>query len=85
MPTSGNQSGPMGLETSGRNSLFPPMLAVEYAEAPSMDGCCPTQEQTLAELETAIAQDQVAVFLSLGGGWGEDAASGTSGVEIEKR
>ena len=28
-------------------------------------------EQTLAQLETAIAQDQVAVFLALGGGWGE--------------
>ena len=28
-------------------------------------------EQTLAQLETALAQDQVAVFLALGGGWGE--------------
>jgi outer membrane protein, multidrug efflux system len=27
-------------------------------------------EQTLAQLETALAQDQVAVFLALGGGWG---------------
>ena len=42
-------------------------------------------EQTLAQLETAIAQDQVAVFLALGGGWGEDTASGASAVEIEKR
>jgi outer membrane protein, multidrug efflux system len=42
-------------------------------------------EQTLAELETAIAQDQVAVFLALGGGWGEGTASGASAVEIEKR
>jgi multidrug efflux system outer membrane protein len=42
-------------------------------------------EQTLAELETAIAQDQVAVFLALGGGWGEDTASAASAVEIEKR
>lgn len=28
-------------------------------------------EQTLAQLETALAEDQVAVFLALGGGWGE--------------
>ena len=42
-------------------------------------------EQTLAELETAIAQDQVAVFLALGGGWGQDTASAVSPVEIEKR
>jgi len=42
-------------------------------------------EQTLAQLETAIAQDQVAVFLALGGGWGHDTASGTSAAEIEKR
>ena len=28
-------------------------------------------EQTLAQLETAIAQDQVAVFLALGGGWSD--------------
>jgi len=28
-----------------------------------------TSEQTLAQLETAIAQDQIAVFLALGGGW----------------
>lgn len=27
-------------------------------------------EQTLAQLETALAEDQVAVFLALGGGWG---------------
>jgi NodT family efflux transporter outer membrane factor (OMF) lipoprotein len=42
-------------------------------------------EQTLAELETAIAQDQVAVFLALGGGWGDDTVSGASAVEIERR
>jgi outer membrane protein, multidrug efflux system len=29
-----------------------------------------TSEQTLAQLETALAEDQVAVFLALGGGWG---------------
>jgi outer membrane protein, multidrug efflux system len=28
-----------------------------------------TAEQTLAQLETALADDQVAVFLALGGGW----------------
>jgi outer membrane protein, multidrug efflux system len=28
-----------------------------------------TAEQTLAQLETALAEDQVAVFLALGGGW----------------
>jgi outer membrane protein, multidrug efflux system len=28
-----------------------------------------TSEQALAQLETALAQDQVAVFLALGGGW----------------
>ena len=28
-------------------------------------------EQTLAQLETALAEDQLAVFLALGGGWGE--------------
>ena len=31
-----------------------------------------TSEQTLAQLETALAEDQVAVFLALGGGWGND-------------
>jgi len=35
-------------------------------------------EQTLAQLETAIAEDQIGVFLALGGGWGEDTASGAS-------
>ena len=29
-----------------------------------------TSEQVLAQLETALAEDQVAVFLALGGGWG---------------
>jgi outer membrane protein, multidrug efflux system len=29
-----------------------------------------TSEQTLAQLETALSEDQVAVFLALGGGWG---------------
>ena len=42
-------------------------------------------EETLAQLETAIAQYQVAVFLALGGGWGEDSATGASAVGIEKR
>lgn len=42
-------------------------------------------EETLAQLETAIAQDQVAVFLALGGGWEEDTAGGASSVEIETR
>jgi outer membrane protein, multidrug efflux system len=27
-------------------------------------------EQTLAQLETGIAEDQIEVFLALGGGWG---------------
>ncbi len=31
-------------------------------------------EQTLAELETAIAEDQISVFLSLGGGWSDETA-----------
>jgi len=39
-------------------------------------------EQTLAELETAIAQDQIAVFLALGGGWGEGTASAGHGAEL---
>jgi NodT family efflux transporter outer membrane factor (OMF) lipoprotein len=30
-----------------------------------------TSEQTLAQLETALAEDQVAVFLALGGGWSD--------------
>ncbi len=34
-------------------------------------GTYAASEQTLAQLETALAQDQVAVFLALGGGWGE--------------
>jgi outer membrane protein TolC len=42
-------------------------------------------EETLAQLETALAEDQVAVFLALGGGWGDDTASGALAVEIEKR
>jgi outer membrane protein, multidrug efflux system len=29
-----------------------------------------SSEQTLAQLETSLAEDQVAVFLALGGGWG---------------
>jgi outer membrane protein TolC len=42
-------------------------------------------EQTLAQLETAIAQDQIAVFLALGGGWGEETVSGTSSPESPSR
>ena len=39
-------------------------------------------EQTLAQLETAIAEDQIRVFLALGGGWGEETASGASAAAI---
>jgi outer membrane protein, multidrug efflux system len=42
-------------------------------------------EQTLAQLETAIAQDQIAVFLELGGGWQEETASGASAAETANR
>ena len=31
--------------------------------------------RALAQLETALAEDQVAVFLALGGGWGEATES----------
>jgi NodT family efflux transporter outer membrane factor (OMF) lipoprotein len=36
-----------------------------------------TAEQTLAQLETSISEDQIAVFLALGGGWNAAAASET--------
>ena len=42
-------------------------------------------EETLAQLETAIPQDQVAVFLALGGGWGEETASSASSPETANR
>ena len=42
-------------------------------------------EQTLAQLETALAQDQVAVFLALGGGWGEATPPATSPPETAAR
>jgi len=40
-------------------------------------------EQTLAQLETALADDQVAVFLALGGGW--DGSDKTDRVDTAKR
>ncbi len=42
-------------------------------------------EQTLAQLETAIAEDQIGVFLALGGGWGEETASGASASATANR
>jgi outer membrane protein, multidrug efflux system len=42
-------------------------------------------EQTLAQLETALAQDQVAVFLALGGGWGEATPPAKSPPETAAR
>jgi len=42
-------------------------------------------ERTLAQLETAIAEDQIGVFLALGGGWGKETASGASGSAIANR
>jgi len=42
-------------------------------------------EQTLAQLETAIAQDQVAVFLALGGGWEEETVPSTAASETALR
>ena len=42
-------------------------------------------EQTLAQLETAIAEDQVAVFLALGGGWGETTLPAKSPPETAAR
>jgi outer membrane protein, multidrug efflux system len=41
-------------------------------------------EQTLAQLESAIAEDQIAVFLALGGGWSE-ATEETPSRETAKR
>jgi outer membrane protein, multidrug efflux system len=42
-------------------------------------------EQTLAQLETAIAEDQIAVFLALGGGWQEETARSTAASETASR
>jgi outer membrane protein, multidrug efflux system len=42
-------------------------------------------EQTLAQLETALAEDQVAVFLALGGGWGEGTRTAKSPPETAAR
>jgi multidrug efflux system outer membrane protein len=42
-------------------------------------------EQTLAQLETAIAEDQIAVFLALGGGWEEETARSTAAPETASR
>jgi len=42
-------------------------------------------EQTLAQLETAIATDQIAVFLALGGGWGEQAPASAATSETANR
>jgi outer membrane protein, multidrug efflux system len=44
-----------------------------------------TSEQTLAQLETALAEDQVAVFLALGGGWGEATPPAKSAPESAAR
>jgi hypothetical protein len=41
-------------------------------------------EQTLAQLETAIAEDQIALFLALGGGWSE-ATEQTESRETAKQ
>ena len=41
-------------------------------------------EQTLAQLETAIAEDQIGVFLALGGGWSE-ATEQTQSRETAKQ
>jgi hypothetical protein len=43
------------------------------------------ESQTLAQLETALAQDQVAVFLALGGGWGEATPPAKSAPETAAR
>lgn len=42
-------------------------------------------EQTLAQLETDIAQDQVAVGLALGGGWSEATPPAKSAPETAAR
>ena len=42
-------------------------------------------EQTLAQLETAIAEDQIAVFLALGGGWEEETARSAAASETASR
>jgi NodT family efflux transporter outer membrane factor (OMF) lipoprotein len=42
-------------------------------------------EETLAQLETAIPQDQIAMFLALGGGWEEETASSASSPETANR
>jgi outer membrane protein, multidrug efflux system len=48
-------------------------------------GTYAASEQTLAQLETALAQDQVAVFLALGGGWGEVTPPAKSPPETAAR
>ncbi len=48
-------------------------------------GTYAASEQTLAQLETALAQDQVAVFLALGGGWGEATPPAKSAPETAAR
>jgi outer membrane protein, multidrug efflux system len=42
-------------------------------------------EQTLAQLETALAEDQVAVFLALGGGWDDATRSARAAPETAGR
>ena len=42
-------------------------------------------EQTLAQLETAIAEDQIRVFLALGGGWGEQTPASAATSETASR
>lgn len=42
-------------------------------------------EQTLAQLETELAQDQVALFLALGGGWEEPSPRNAGGSETAGR
>ena len=48
-------------------------------------GTYAASEQTLAQLETALAEDQVAVFLALGGGWGEATPPAKSAPETAAR
>jgi NodT family efflux transporter outer membrane factor (OMF) lipoprotein len=48
-------------------------------------GTYAASEQTLAQLETALAEDQVAVFLALGGGWSEATPPATAPPETAAR
>src|SRR5580658_719066 len=48
-------------------------------------GTYAASEQTLAQLETALSQDQVAVFLALGGGWDEAPPPAKSPPETAAR